>query len=267
MQEKTTEREPVVLEVTDADFPELVLEESTRRPVVVDLWAEWCAPCRTLGPILEKVARERDGAFLLAKLDVDANPMTSSQFGVQSIPTVVAFRDGQPVNGFVGAYPEPQVNEFIDSLLPSAADRGAEEAREEALAGDLAGAEQRYRDALAGDPDNRAARIGLARMHVDREEYDEAIHLIEPVLPDPEAERIAAAVRIAGWNDPASDGPLGPAKALAARGEWRSALEEMLAALRTDPSAREPMLDIFAVLGEEDPLTQEFRRKLSSALF
>ena len=100
------------IDATDADFATAVLEASKERPVVVDFWATWCAPCRALGPILEKVAQERGGAFLLAKVDTDANPMVAGQLGVQSIPTVVAFRDGRPVDGFVGALPEAQVNAF-----------------------------------------------------------------------------------------------------------------------------------------------------------
>src|SRR5206468_12263452 len=111
-----------VVDVTDATFEQVVVEGSRERPVVVDLWAEWCGPCRTLGPILEKIAEERDGAFLLAKLDTDANPMTSAAFGVQSIPTVIAFRDGKAITGFIGAYPEPAVNEFVDTLLPTEAE-------------------------------------------------------------------------------------------------------------------------------------------------
>src|SRR5438552_941745 len=117
-----------VVEVTDATFQEVVVDGSKDRPVVVDLWAEWCGPCRTLGPILEKIAEEREGAFLLAKLDVDANPMTSGAFGVQSIPTVIAFRDGKAVTGFIGAYPESAVNEFVDTLLPTEAELVADEA-------------------------------------------------------------------------------------------------------------------------------------------
>ena len=108
-----------VVDVSDANFEQVVVEGSKERPVIVDLWAEWCGPCRTLGPLLEKVAAERDGAFLLAKLDVDANPMVAGAFGVQSIPTVIAFRDGEPVNGFVGAYPEDAINQFVDLLVPS----------------------------------------------------------------------------------------------------------------------------------------------------
>ena len=164
MQEQVTESGPVVVEATDQNFLETVIEESKRRPVVVDLWASWCGPCRTLGPILERVAGERGGAFLLAKLDVDANPYTAGQFGVQSIPTVVAFRDGQPIDGFVGAIPEPMVNEFVDRLMPTEAELEAEEALEEELEGHLDDAEQKYREALEVDPTNRDARVGLARI-------------------------------------------------------------------------------------------------------
>ncbi|MGH2527163.1 MAG: thioredoxin, partial [Actinomycetota bacterium] len=102
-QAEILQHEPVVIDATDANFTEAVVEESKRRPVVVDLWAEWCGPCRVLGPILEKAAQERGGQFLLAKLDVDSNPYTAGRFGVQSIPTVVAFKDGNPIDGFIGA--------------------------------------------------------------------------------------------------------------------------------------------------------------------
>ena len=154
---------PNVVEVTDADFEQLVIEESKTRPVVVDLWAAWCGPCRTLGPILEKVADERGGAFLLAKLDVDANQVGNALLQAvksQGIPTVVAFRDGQPVSMFIGAYPEQEVNSFVDQLLPSEAELVAEEAVAEEASGDLEAAEQGYRDALEKDPDEPRRRRG-----------------------------------------------------------------------------------------------------------
>ena len=256
-----------VVEVTDADFMEAVVEESKRRPVVVDLWAEWCGPCRTLGPILEKVAEERGGQFLLAKLDTDANPMTAASFGVQSIPTVIGFRDGKPVDGFVGAYPEQAVNEFVDGLLPSDADRVTAEALEEEEAGDVGGAEQRFREALADDPENRAAKLGLAELLVDRGTHDEARELLMPLLPDAKAEHLLATIEVSEWSKIHEPGTLASAKRLAAQGNWREALDGMLGALQDDPDARQAMLEVFAVLGDDDELTAEYRRKLTNALF
>lgn len=266
------EQRPTVVEVSDATFEQQVVEESKRRPVVVDLWAEWCGPCKTLGPILEKVATERGGEFLLAKLDVDANPFTAQAFGVQSIPTVVAFKDGQPVNGFVGAYPEGAVNQFVDTLLPTEAEQEVAEAKVEEQAGDLAGAERGYREAIDEDPENRDARIGLARILVDRGELEDAQELIAPVLPDPEAERIASAIRVAGWSsqpDPTTDGARGleAARRLAAEKRWGDALEKMLTMVHEEPLAREAMVDVFNVLGDEEPLVTEYRRRLANALF
>src|SRR5436190_9218201 len=146
-----------VIEVGDDDFVENVLEESKRRPVVVDFWAAWCGPCRTLGPVLEKVAEEHGGEFLLAKVDVDSSPYVASQFRIQSIPNVWAFVDGKPVDQFIGAYPEPAVREFVSRLLPTEADREAAEADEAAAAGDPEAAERGFREALEADPGNREA--------------------------------------------------------------------------------------------------------------
>ena len=168
---------PNVVEVTDADFEQLVIEGSKTRPVVVDLWAAWCGPCRTLGPILEKVADEREGAFLLAKLDVDANQVGNALLQAvksQGIPTVVAFRDGAPVSMFIGAYPEQEVNAFIDQLLPTEAELVAEEAEAEEESGDLEAAEQGYREALEKDATNRDAGVGLGRILAERGDLDEA---------------------------------------------------------------------------------------------
>ncbi|HZB01520.1 MAG TPA: thioredoxin [Actinomycetota bacterium] len=257
-----------VVEVTDATFDEVVVEGSKTRPVVVDMWAAWCGPCRTLTPILEKVAEERGGAFLLAKLDTDANPSVAQAFGVQSIPTVVAFKDGQPVTGFVGAYPEPEVNRFVDSILPTEADRVAEDARSVEASGDLEGAEQRYREALAEDPDNREAGIGLARILVDRAELDAAEELAARHRPDPEAERVLAGIEMRRWLDAPADGTLGHAKRLAASGDLAGGLAGMLQALSEDrDAARDAMVKVFTAVGEDDPLVGEYRRLLARALF
>ncbi len=262
-----TQGTQTVVDVTDADFIDTVVEGSKERPVVVDLWASWCGPCKTLGPMLERVAEQRGGGFLLAKLDVDANPYTASQFGVQSIPTVIAFKDGKPVDGFIGAVPEPMVNEFIDRILPSDADLVAQVAQEDEASGDVADAELRYREALEADQGNRSARIGLGRILAERGDFDEARQTLMPVLPDPDAERILASITVSEWAIERGAGTLASAKRLAAQGKWREALDGMVGALRDDPDARQAMLEVFSVLGDEDPLVPEYRRKLANALF
>ncbi len=259
-----------VVDVTDADFEQVVIEESAKRPVVVDMWASWCAPCRTLGPTLEKVAAERGGAFLLAKLDVDANAVGNALLQAvqsQGIPTVVAFSGGQPVNMFIGAYPEQEVNRFIDEILPTEAQVEVEEARAVEASGDVASAEAGFREALDKDPESKEAAIGLARILVGRDEVGEASTLVAPLLPDPEAELVMSAVRVRGWASLDGADRLTQAQKAAGLRRWREALEGLLAAFDDDPSsAREAMVDVFATLGD-DPLVAEFRPKLAARLF
>jgi putative thioredoxin len=273
MQERTAERhDPAVVEVGDADFEQVVLEGSKERPVVVDFWAEWCAPCRQLGPVLERLAEEKGGEFLLAKLDTDANQYTAAQFDVRSIPLVVGFVDGRPVDSFVGAMPEPAVRQWVDRLLPSSGDRAALGAEALEQAGRFDEAEREYRAVLADEPGNRAATLGLARCLAYRGETSEAEETVRTLLPDPEAERLLSALRVEAWRsiDGSARG-LDAARAAAAAGRWREALDAMLAAVRDDPEsrneARAAMLDVFAVLGDEDPLVREYRTKLASTLF
>ncbi len=262
---------PNVVEVTDETFEQVVIDGSKERPVVVDLWAAWCGPCRTLGPILEKVAQEREGAFLLAKLDVDANQVGNALLQAvrsQGIPTVVAFSAGEPVSMFIGAYPEQEVNTFIDQLLPTDSELAAEEAQVEEASGDLEGAEQGYRDALEKDRENKDAAIGLARILLERDELEPARELVARFAPDADAERVLSMVRVRGWGSLDEDGTLASAKRLAANGRWREALDAMLGALADDrDEGAAAMRDSFAVLGEDDPLVPEYRRKLSSSLF
>lgn len=254
------------IDVTDADFARTVLEASKERPVVVDLWASWCGPCRTLGPILEKVAEERGGAFLLAKLDVDANPGVAGALGVQSIPTVVAFRDGKPVDGFIGALPENAVNAFVDRLLPTAGDVAADAAAADADAGDLDAAETKYRAILADEPTNRPASVGLAILLVERGATDEATALLTPLLPDAEAEAVLARITVESWAALPTASPADAARRKAAEGDFRGALDDLLAVLPEDPEARASILEIFRLLGEGE-LVAEYRRKLTNALY
>jgi putative thioredoxin len=263
-----------VVEITDQNFAEAVLEESGRRPVVVDFWAAWCQPCRIIGPVLERLAEEYAGRFVLGKLDVDANPQTSAAFRIQSIPAVIAFRDGRPVNEFIGAIPENSIRKFIETILPSEADDLSARAEAAERAGRTEEAEGLYRQAQALDPHHAPSELGLARVAAMRGDLEEARRLLTPLRPDPEAERLLAAIDVSEWGVPDKDGegPLATAERAAAEGRFQEALEVFLAAIRNGTeedrqSAREAMLKLFAVLGDDDPLTQEYRRLLASALF
>jgi putative thioredoxin len=264
---------PAVINVTDQTFRDAVIEESRRRPVVVDFWAGWCQPCRIIGPVLERLAEENRGDFLLAKLDVDANPQASSAFRIQSIPAVKAFKDGQVVNEFIGAVPEPTIRQFLQSVLPSESDRLVKEGLEAERDGRTAEAERLFRRALDADPQNEQALLGRGRLAALRGDVAEARSLLEPLRPNDEAERILAAVEVSEWSAPESDGqgPMTVGQRAAAEGRWAEALDEFLREVRAhddhSDAAREAMLKVFSVLGEDDPLTQEYRRKLAAALF
>lgn len=259
------------IDVTDETFEQIVVEGSKTAPVVVDLWAEWCGPCRTLGPTLEKVAEERQGAFTLAKIDVDSQQVGNALLGAvrsQGIPTVIAFRDGQPVSMFIGNYPEEEVNRFIDSILPTDAEIETAEASEELAAGDVGEAETGFRDALEKEPENRDAALGLARILIDRGAVDEARPLVMPHLPDPEAEHLHARLEIAEWASEPADGTIGAAKHAAAAGRWSEALDGLIGGLDEDrDAARQALVTVFAALGDDDPIVPEYRRRLAAALY
>ncbi len=274
-----------VKDIDQQSFGQEVLQRSHEVPVVVDFWAAWCAPCRTLGPALERVAEAYGGAFQLVKVDVDANQQLAMQFGVRSIPTVIAFRDGKPVSQFMGAVPEQQIRAFVDSILPSEADRLVDEARNFVLDGDEQQAEALFREVLADVPDHPDAGTGLAALLIARGETDEALILLGKLGRSAEVERLEAAARLqashvgdlgdleaavaAEPQDMPARFELG--KALAARGEHEVALDHLLEVVRSGEElrnqARQAMVDVFGILGPDHPLTAAYRKALANALF
>ena len=278
------------IDVGDADFDSAVVERSREVPVVVDFWAPWCGPCRSLGPILERLAEEHRGEFVLAKVDVDQSPATAQRFGVRSIPLVIGLRDGAAVAEFTGAQPEGAIRQFLARLLPTDSDKLAREGDELAAGGHANAAEERYRAALAQEARHGRALLGLARLLADRGDLAEALAHLERVTSPgsvgQEAERLAAEIRTRA--EPAADlgalrariardpddlaTRLALGRALAARREYEPALAELLAVVERDrefddQAARRAMLDVFEVLGRENELTERYRAELARALF
>jgi putative thioredoxin len=232
------------VDVTDADFQTEVMDKSKTVPVVVDLWAEWCGPCRTLGPIIEKVVGETDGKVALVKVDVDSNPAISQAFRVQSIPAVYALRDGQVVDGFVGAYPEAEVRRFVEGLLPTAAE---DEVARLLAAGD----EVSLRQVLEREPGNEDAIVALAEQLVERGDNDEALALLERIPETDRTRKVAAVARLGG--EPQDD--------------YDAKLTGLLPRVKGDDDARQEFVDILELMGPDDPRTAEYRRKLTAQLF
>src|SRR5262245_13148432 len=169
-----------VFDATEADFQQSVLEQSHQRPVIVDFWAEWCHPCRMLGPVLERLVRERRGQVVLARVNVDQCQRLAGAFGIESIPAVKAIRDGRLILEFEGALPEAQLRAFLDQVVPSEDDKELNRA-EAAEARDPSAAERSYRDLIAREPDNNAARVGLARVLLDQGKTDEVPDILSPI--------------------------------------------------------------------------------------
>jgi putative thioredoxin len=280
---------PWVIDATESDFETQVIERSKQVPVVVDFWAPWCGPCRTLGPLLERLAQEYAGTFVLARVNTDENQGLASAFRVQSIPMVIGIRDGALAGHFVGAVPEAGVREFLAQLLPSEADRVAEEGGTHLAAGKIAEAEAAFTRVLELDPRNERAIVGQANVLAQRQADDEALALLEGVGPGPhrsEADRLAAALRIrkSGAGDEAAlrarveanpkdlEARFLLAQALAAAGRYDEALEHYLVIVQRernfrDESARKAMLDIFDLLGPGNEIAERYRSELAKVLF
>jgi putative thioredoxin len=235
-----------VTDVTDATFEQAVLARSEELPVVVDLWAPWCGPCRTLGPILERAIAAKDGAVELVKVNVDDNPRISATFQVQSIPAVYALRNRQIVDGFIGALPEAQVTEFVDRLAPTPS-----EADTLAQLGD----ELSLRRALELQPDHPRAVPAMARILIERGEPEEALRLLARLPETPEVRQLAAEARLATQDVDVSDDGVGPL------------LDALLPRVKEDEGARQEFLDLLETLGPEDPRTTKYRKALAARLF
>jgi len=236
------------MDVTDATFETAVLERSTEVPVVIDLWASWCGPCRTLGPILERTIAATEGQVELAKVDVDANPRVAATFQVQSIPAVYAIADRKVVDSFVGALPEAAVRQWVERLVPTPSETDL------LLA---AGDEASLRLALDAEPANEKVILALATLLVDAdtaESKSEALTLLGRLPETAETRHLAAQARVG--DELAGAGP-----------SVESKLDELLDRVKGDAEARQEFVDLLEVLGPDDPRTASYRKALTARLF
>jgi putative thioredoxin len=232
------------IDVTDATFEAEVLERSVTTPVVVDLWAPWCGPCKTLSPIIESVVDGTGGTVVLAKINVDENPQASAAFRVQGIPAVYALKDRNVVDGFVGAQGRAFVQQFVDRLMPSEQDT---ELGQLVAAGD----EASLRAALEIDPGHAPAVVALAELMVGDGRTDEALGLLERIPESAETRRVAALAR--------THGEVGE--------NIEAQLDELLDRVKADDDARKKFLDLLEVLGPDHPSTASYRKALTARLF
>jgi putative thioredoxin len=239
----------MAIDVTDQTFQTEVIEKSATVPVVIDLWAPWCGPCRTLGPIIEKVVDATEGEVVLAKVNVDENPQISGLFRVQSIPAVYAMRNGQVVDGFMGAIPEREVERFVQGLLPT-------EAQTTLASLIAAGDETSLRKAIELDPGSEDAVVALATILVEQQKFAEALALLERIPESDRTRPIAAAARL-GASQPED----------AVADDFDTRLTALLPRVKGDDDARQQFVDILEVMGPDDPRTSEYRKKLSRELF
>ena len=282
-------------DVTTASFRQDVIAESSRQPVLVDFWAPWCGPCKQLGPVLEKAVAAANGKVKLVKMNIDDHPEIAGQLGIQSIPAVIAFQRGQPVDGFVGALPESQIRQFLERIAGPMGDpvkEMLEEAAAAAAAGDAETAAAIYSEILAEDEANGPALAGLARLHIDAGDLDQARAILASAQGSAAADPAVAAARAALENaeqsaelgdvadlerrmtaDPSDhQARFDYALALNARGRREEAADALLDIIKADRSwnedgARVQLLKFFEEWGFADPASASGRRKLSGLLF
>ncbi|NNN22036.1 MAG: co-chaperone YbbN [Acidimicrobiales bacterium] len=235
-----------VLDVTDETFDQEVLKRSATTPVVIDLWAPWCGPCKTLGPILEEAIDKTDGKVFLAKVNVDENPKVSETFQVQSIPAVFAIYESKVVDSFLGAVPKAQVEAFVNKLAPTKSEAD--------LLAEL-GDEASLRKALELEGDHRGAIVALGNIFIDSARYQEALDIIAKIPDTPETIQIGAKARLGMTGLPNSEA------------ETTLRLDTLLEKVKDDEACKQEFLDLLATLASEDPLGALYRKKLSNKLF
>ena len=281
----------VMIDATEADFQQSVIEESKKRLVLVDFWAPWCGPCRSLTPIIEKLAQEYAGRFLLARVNSDENQSLASQFGVRSIPNVKAFSDSKMVDEFAGAVPEGTVRQFIERLLPSPAEEQRRAAMQTYASGNADAALASLEAAQSLEPDNDNIRLDRAEILANLGRNEDAETLVDELAPlakmDSRVEHLRALLTFSGTgqagagidtlearvsqNSTDLDARLALAKQYVAEKKFEPALNHLLEIIRTDrkfgeDAGRKTMLAVFELLGNEHQLTRQYRRLLATSI-